>query len=90
MPVTQSVVEGRPEETLDHQLFQHMYVYILKCSDGSFYTGVTNNLELRIKQHHEGINRCCYTFNRRPLDLAYFEKFQTPMEAIRMEKKLKG
>lgn len=55
-----------------------MYVYILKCSDGSFYTGVTNNLELRFRQHQEGINISCY------------EEFQTPGLAIEMEKKIKG
>lgn len=67
-----------------------MYVYILKCSDGSFYTGVTNNLELRFRQHQEGINISCYTYSRRPLELVYYEEFQTPGLAIEMEKKIKG
>ncbi|MDZ7740550.1 MAG: GIY-YIG nuclease family protein [Bacteroidota bacterium] len=48
------------------------YVYILQCSDNSFYTGITNNLERRLKQHQAGINPDCYTFTRRPLHLVYY------------------
>jgi putative endonuclease len=68
----------------------YMYVYILKCSDDSYYTGVTNNIERRITEHNSGINSSCYTFSRRPLELVFLEKFQTAIEAISMEKKLKG
>ncbi len=67
-----------------------MYVYILKCSDNSYYVGVTNNLEERINQHHFGINIDCYTYSRRPLQLVYHEIFNSPQEAINFEKKLKG
>jgi putative endonuclease len=49
-----------------------MYVYILKCSDDSFYTGVTNDLEMRFEQHVQGINRNCYTFSRRPLEIVFY------------------
>ena len=67
-----------------------MYVYILKCSDDSFYIGVTNNLEIRFEQHKQGLDRNCYTFSRRPLEIAYFELFNNPTSAIAFEKKLKG
>lgn len=37
------------------------HVYILKCSDESYYTGITNNIDKRIQEHKEGIDRKCYT-----------------------------
>jgi len=65
------------------------YVYILQCSDGTFYTGVTNNLERRLQQHNVGINKTCYTFKRRPLKLVFHEKYIDINLAISWEKKLK-
>jgi len=47
-------------------------VYILECSDGSFYTGVTNNIERRQQQHNEG-TASRYTRSRRPVVLRYQE-----------------
>jgi putative endonuclease len=67
-----------------------MYVYILECSDKSYYTGVTNDLEKRFQQHEQGINRNCYTYTRRPLKIAFYEKFNSPNSAIRFEKQVKG
>jgi putative endonuclease len=67
-----------------------MYVYILKCSDESYYIGVTNNLEFRFLQHEQGINRNCYTYERRPLKIVYYEIFNNPDSAILFEKKIKG
>lgn len=67
-----------------------MYVYILKCNNNSYYTGVTSNLEQRLNEHESGINTGCYTHKRRPLELVFFEKFATPMAAIQFEKKIKG
>ena len=51
------------------------YVYILECSDGSFYTGSTNNIELRLAQHQtgEGAN---YTKKHLPVKLVFVEEFQ--------------
>jgi putative endonuclease len=66
-----------------------MTVYILKCADGSYYTGVTNNIERRIAEHNIGIDNTCYTFSRRPLELVYHETFQTPSDAIFWEKRIK-
>jgi putative endonuclease len=65
-------------------------VYILLCADGSYYTGVTNDIERRIKEHETGINPRCYTYKRRPVELVYFEVFWTPKEAIEWEKRIKG
>lgn len=67
-----------------------MYVYIVECSDKSFYIGVTNNLEKRIRQHNAGLSLSAYTFSRRPVMLKWFESFTSPAEAFKVEKQLKG
>ncbi|NTW33107.1 MAG: GIY-YIG nuclease family protein [Bacteroidetes bacterium] len=66
-----------------------MIVYILQCSDNSYYTGVTNNLERRLSEHNSVYGENCYTCSRRPVRLMWFENFQTPMQAILIEKKIK-
>ena len=67
-----------------------MYVYILKCSDNSYYTGVSNDAERRFKEHCLGINRACYTYTRRQLNLVFSQIFSDPDSAIAFEKKIKG
>ena len=67
------------------------YVYILECSDGSLYTGWTNDLEKRLAKHNsrEGAK---YTRGRTPCKLVYFEEYETKIEATKREfaiKKLK-
>ncbi|MFD3158353.1 GIY-YIG nuclease family protein [Haloimpatiens sp. FM7330] len=67
------------------------YVYILKCSDGTFYTGYTNNIEKRLKTHNDG-KGAKYTRCRLPVKLMYFEQYETKSEAMKREyaiKKLK-
>jgi putative endonuclease len=66
------------------------YVYILQCSDDSYYTGVTNDLERRLWEHHEGCDKTCYTCDRRPVELKYFEHYHQIKNAIAREKQLKG
>ena len=70
--------------------YHQYFVYILECSDKSYYTGVTNNIDLRLAQHNEGLDPNCYTFNRRPLLLKYAEVFTDINQAIAREKQLKG
>ncbi len=70
----------------EHQYF----VYILECSDGLFYVGVTNNLDKRFDEHLQGIDSTCFTFKRRPVILKYFEIFIDIKQAISREKQLKG
>jgi putative endonuclease len=65
------------------------YVYILLCGDGSYYTGVTNNLERRTKQHLEGYDEESYTHNRQPTELVYYELFKYIHQAIIREKQVK-
>jgi predicted GIY-YIG superfamily endonuclease len=66
------------------------WVYILKCSDGSYYTGHTDNLDRRIAQHLNGEISTCYTFNRRPLELVFSHEFPTREEALDSEQQIKG
>ncbi|MBA3662824.1 MAG: GIY-YIG nuclease family protein [Bacteroidetes bacterium] len=69
---------------------KQLVVYILKCSDGSFYVGITNNIERRIHEHATGVYPNAYTFNKRPLMLAWSKTFDSYYEANKWENKLKG
>lgn len=64
------------------------YTYILKCRDGSLYTGWTNDIERRLKAHNEGYG-AKYTKSRRPVELVYYEEFDTKEEAMRREYRIK-
>lgn len=66
------------------------HVYILLCADGSYYTGVTNDIDRRFIEHVDGINEDCYTFTRRPLKLVFAEPFPDINQAIAFEKQVKG
>ena len=64
------------------------YVYIVRCSDGTLYTGWTNNLELRIQAHNEG-RGAKYTRARRPVELVYSETAPSKSEAMKRECEIK-
>ena len=64
------------------------YTYILKCSDGTYYTGWTNDMAKRLKTHNEG-KGAKYTRARLPVTLAYYEAFETKEEAMRREWEIK-
>ena len=64
------------------------YTYILKCQDGTYYTGWTNNLNKRLKDHNDG-NGAKYTKARLPVTLVYYEEFQTKEEAMSREYAIK-
>ena len=64
------------------------YTYILQCSDGTYYTGWTNDMGKRLKTHNEG-KGAKYTRARRPVTLAYYEAFETKEEAMRREWEIK-
>ena len=66
------------------------FVYILRCRDGSYYTGVTSTLENRLREHHEGKHPESYTFSKRPLKLVHVESFREVSDAISAEKQIKG
>ena len=65
------------------------YVYILKCSDGLTYTGITNNISRRFEEHQNGLNKTCFTYKRRPLELIFQQEFNSVEQAIYFEKKIK-
>jgi putative endonuclease len=60
------------------------YTYILKCCDGSLYTGWTTDLKKRVKTHNEG-KGAKYTKSRTPVSLVYFEEYETKQEAMKRE-----
>ena len=65
------------------------YVYILRCADGSYYVGHTDDIDKRFWEHLEGFVTS-YTRKRRPLELAYTEQFPAREEAKARERQLKG
>ncbi len=65
-------------------------VYILRCSDDSYYTGLSNDLDKRIWQHETGFFPECYTFKRRPFKLVWQTRVETSEEANKLEKQIKG
>lgn len=64
------------------------YTYMVKCSDGTFYTGWTTNVEKRVKAHNTG-KGAKYTKTRRPVELIYFQQFETKEEAMSREYAIK-
>jgi putative endonuclease len=67
-----------------------MYVYIVRCADGSYYTGSTRGtLEHRVDQHNTG-HYGGYTAKRRPVELVWHQEFQRITEGIEIERRLKG
>lgn len=65
------------------------YVYILKCSDGTYYTGFTSNLEQRFLDHKTGKHKDSYTYFRRPVSLVLYCEFTDPKMGIAAEKQIK-
>jgi predicted GIY-YIG superfamily endonuclease len=64
------------------------WAYILRCADGSFYTGHTDNLDARIGQHQTG-GFCDYTSRRLPVELAWCQDFSSRIEALEAEFRVK-
>ncbi len=65
------------------------WLYILECSDGSYYTGSTNNLEIRLQQHQKG-EGANHTKKRLPVKLVYVEEFDRIDDAFYREKQIQG
>jgi len=65
------------------------YVYILKCADNTYYTGVTSNLESRMLKHNSGFHPNSYTASRKPLKLVFYCEFTDISMAFETEKQLK-
>ena len=65
------------------------FVYIVRCSDGSYYTGITNDCQRRVHEHNNNEDKKAYTFKRRPVELVYSSEFGDVLEAISWEKIVK-
>lgn len=65
------------------------FVYILECSDGSFYTGYTSDLEKRVALHNKGAGSK-YVKTRLPAELVYKKKYQFYKFAVREERRIKS
>ena len=65
------------------------YVYMVRCSDETLYTGITNDLEKRIEAHNSGKDGARYTRSRRPVKLVYSEEAGAKSAAAKLEYKIK-
>ncbi len=65
------------------------YVYILRCADGSYYTGHTDNLEARLAAHRSGKIKG-HTLSRRPVTLVFTDQFSSRQDAFERERQIKG
>lgn len=76
---------------MDSNILQNgYYVYIIRCNDGTYYTGLTNNLVKRFEEHVTGFYETCYTYTRRPLVLKYYETIPFLEDAVNRELQMKG
>lgn len=64
-------------------------VYLLRCADGSLYTGITTQLERRLHEHNHSPKGARYTRHRRPVDLVYFERHPSRSAASKREAAIK-
>ena len=64
------------------------YTYMVRCKDGSLYTGWTNNLEKRVQAHNQGTG-AKYTKSRRPVELVYYEEYESKIDAMKREYEIK-
>lgn len=67
----------------------HFFVYILKCKDGSYYVGHTDDLEKRLFEHQSGVYEG-YTTRRRPVSLVFHQTFHLRNDAFAAERKIKN
>ena len=66
------------------------YLYILKCADGTLYTGITTDIERRLKEHNSSNLGAKYTAARRPVELVYQAEFINRSEASKQESAIKS
>jgi putative endonuclease len=68
---------------------QEWFFYIVKCSDNSYYSGITNDIEHRVSEHNKGTG-AKYTYSRRPVKLVYSEKHGNISQARERETQIKN
>lgn len=69
--------------------YHQYFVYLLRCSDNTYYTGVTNDVHSRLTEHQSGEDPNSYTYKRRPVQLVFFTEFSDINSAIEKEKQIK-
>ncbi|HQX32957.1 MAG TPA: GIY-YIG nuclease family protein, partial [Dokdonella sp.] len=82
MPVEPWTVRGLP-------CGMAFYLYMLRCADGSYYTGHSDDPDRRVHEHHEGLIPGCYTHDRRPLLLVHVQEFGSREDALAAEVQVK-
>ncbi len=82
MPVEPWTVRGLPCDMA-------FYLYMLRCADGSYYTGHSDDPDRRVHEHHEGLIPGCYTHDRRPLLLVHVQEFGSREDALAAEVQVK-
>jgi putative endonuclease len=65
------------------------HVYMVRCSDGTLYAGITNDLKKRIEAHNSGKDGARYTRSRRPVKLVYSEQVESKSAAAKLEYQIK-
>ena len=65
------------------------YLYILKCADGSLYTGITTDLKRRVIEHNSSDLGAKYTSARRPVEVVYSKRFRNRSNALKEEARVK-
>jgi putative endonuclease len=63
----------------------HYFLYILRCSDDTLYTGITTDIQRRLEEHNSSTKGAKYTRSRRPVALVYTEKFEDRSSASKRE-----
>jgi putative endonuclease len=69
-------------------MVNNWFLYLLKCADNTFYTGITNNLDKRLETHNQG-RGAKYTKGRRPVMLVYYEENLSRSTALKREAQMK-
>ena len=78
-----------PKHQMRTTVNQVWFFYIVRCIDGSLYSGITNDIEHRVKEHNRG-DGAKYTFSRRPVKLVYCEEHNNVSEARKREAQVKS
>jgi len=65
------------------------YVYLLECSDNTYYCGYTTDLERRVNEHNDSTKGAKYTSGRKPVTLKYYEEYENLTKALKREYEIK-
>jgi predicted GIY-YIG superfamily endonuclease len=82
-----SLDSARDGESVEPSRDLMCFVYILRCADESFYVGITQDLDARLKAHNG--RGATYTFKRRPVSLVYSERYESDTQGVARERQLK-